>query len=451
MFLVLFNLGVVALIVVSAPNRKDPYRLFGWAIALLTLCRITGLSADFVHTSFLQRLLLNVDFVFGLLAAQMYLEFTIKILFAKEKRVHILRIVFRSVTLLLITILLLTDLIIKDVEYTTAGVSFVSGYLDYFFVAFIVLETIIAALLLMKAYRSTTIVDTKNNLRFVLLGSYAIVSFMILMLISERLLVTSRVITPLTSRRLVAYIGEAGIIAFVGITGYGILRHRLFGIRIWLGRTVFWLGIALSGLLLSYLIAVAESKILGSVFDLPVIIINLFFAIFVALFLAFTEKHWRKLINIWLGRMSFDEDELLNVFKSELSALQSPEDKPTLFLNYIDKLFNPSKIAILSFGKEEGMLTLYKNFSDTDKKILEDEENLNKLINDIGVGAFDIKNANQDSSLLLLIKALGVNLVVMALDKELIVLLGIPKAGEYNHKGSKLLVGLLNEMSTQNF
>ena len=444
MFLVLFNLGVAGLVAVVSWKDKA-YRFFSLSIVALTAYEISSLLSDFPFGQLEQSYLIKADFVFGLLAAFLYFLFAQSLTMKSHNFSTIYTAVLGITTALFAILALFSNQIIKRVHVYDYGVDFSSGLLDYLFVVFIITEISIALSLLLKRHKTTQAVERMRS-KYILAGSISIVSTTIVFLLLERLLITSEILeVGVSAKMLITRIGDLGVIAFVGITGYGILRHRLFGIRVWLGRTVFWLGVSLFGLVSAYVIALLESRLLGSIFSLPVMIINLFVALFFALLLAFTENYWRKQINIWTGKISFDEEELLEIFKSEIAKVQDTEDRLGLFLNYINRLFGPSKIAVLAFKEEDEMLSLYEGFNEGDKKLLEDENNLNRLINGIGTDVLNVENFTEDSSLLLLLKALNINLVLSTHDKEMVVLLGAPRTGEYNHKGSRLLRGLLME------
>lgn len=443
---------VLGFLVYSSNPKKHTNRMY--LIFNLALCvwvwfesmaNMTFLSTD------LMKLGLRIDFVFAPITAYIFYVFADDFPVKKSGRgLAAKRLVLLIVALMFSLTSYFTDLIIADLGVNQMGTVQTSGLLDPLYSVYIFVLLMLGLWSLYKRVRSADEGHIKTQAQYMLIASiFPVVT------VSVALLILWRVFNPSDPQnRLVVdtlpSIARTSTLVLTYTTAYAIVKHRLFGIRIVLGRLVFWFGVAAFLFFAFYGVITLENNVFGSVTSPEMIVLNLVLAFMLAMLFSYYEKQLRDFVERYVVRYGFDVDEVVRRFNEDVLENSGTENIVSTLFATINKILSPEKQGFFVAQTGQGgdvVESSYQNFSSEDVQLLEENELINNFFDlTDSIKVVGIDSVGNDVQLLTLMKALDVDAVIPANREGLsaVYFIGTKKNGQkYSEKELSLVQELV--------
>lgn len=378
-FIALANL-ILGFLIISR-NPKNPTNVIFFILILLLV--IFDLSSHYVDQPVLkielQSLMLRVDYFSGVMTAYFFLLFSYNFPKFKGFLSNKLLLFLFAMSFVGGVIAFSTDLMIRDVQATLDGTLFTLGPMDLPFIAFCLGMGFAGIYLLVKSLKSNY-GEERLRVTYVILGSSITAGIILVSLIVERVLLQLGLVDYIPLVRMSRF----STIIFTLFTTYAIVRHRLFGIRVVLGKLLFWVGTATFLFTVFYVVALLEQQYLGSFTSPGVITLNAFLALFIGLLFHRYERNLYKLVNRYIVYFTYDPKEVTEDFITEVTTIKTEQDVFDKLFSTVKETLNPIKqgieVGVLNEGSGEPTV-LWQNVSQDEIKQVENTELINEFMN----------------------------------------------------------------------
>lgn len=230
----------------------------------------------------------------------------------KVEKFSTLRRIYNLSGVILAFVTVLTNWFIKDIEIYDWGSSVIDG--DYFFIwATFISIGFLSPLQYIFRYKGYS-ASERQRLKFFILALVVVIlaNIFVHMVVARLILKTDE-----------AYRwGNYSTIILLVAIGYTIVKHRLFGIRFVVGKSIYIISLSLIPFVTFYGVEVFLRKYLGGIYSSPAIVLGFFFAVLFIYFLFFANTRLNKFVNNKIIHTGFDPDlereKLVKVISSEL-------------------------------------------------------------------------------------------------------------------------------------
>lgn len=264
-----------------------------------------------------------------------------------------------------ISILSFTDVIVQYVEikYGFSDIVFGDGIIIYA-VYFLLLLVFSIYTLFRKFHRSQGIERLKIQYLFV--G---------IILTSAGTIITNLIFPIIFNNFELSNIGTGFSIFLVSFTGYSIIKHRLFGIRMLLGSIFTMSIVAIFTFVMFYGVLTFENVIFESPFELESILANVFIAFIFSILFVNIYNYASKVIRRSFIHSAYDPTIELEKFNSLISEKLNFKDVNSVIKQYLSDLFKIKEITLfLNKDNSDSFFSI-----DEDKKI--SKEIISKFFN----------------------------------------------------------------------
>jgi signal transduction histidine kinase len=161
--------------------------------------------------------------------------------------------------------------------------------------------------------------------------------------------VLSMVILPLFGLTSISILGPFATILFLSSIAYSLVKHRLFGIKFVVGRTLYVLLIALFPFGTFYIIYALQQRLWGTIFSSGALITGFFFSIIFVYILLFANNQITKVINEKIINSGFDPQKAKDELIKTLSTLLELDKVVTSILSTIHTTIAPVGSGVIIF------------------------------------------------------------------------------------------------------
>lgn len=254
-----------------------------------------------------------------------------------------------------ISILSFTDVIVQQVEIKDgfSDIVFGDGIIIYA-IYFLLLLIFSIYTLFRKFHRSQGIERLK--IQYLFLG---------IILTSAGTIITNLIFPILFNNFELSNIGAGFSLFLVSLTGYSIIKHRLFGIRMLLGSIFTMSTVAIFTFVMFYGVLTFENAIFESPFDLDSILANVFISFIFSILFINLYNYASKVIRRSFIHSAYDPSIELEKFNSLISEKLSFNDVNLVIKQYLSDLFKIKEITLfLNKDESDSFFSI-----DEDKKI----------------------------------------------------------------------------------
>lgn len=239
---------------------------------------------------------------------------------------------------------------VAKVTVNEGNISPTFGSTYAFYAAFLLFSFIYSLYTLVKKYRSTIGID-RVRIQYLFFGFF----FALFIPIVTNFLV----VIILDSSALVVF-GPLAILILDAFIVYSILKHRFLGIRLVIGKFIYFsylIGIVYAGL---YTIIVLESKFIDSPLSTAAILLNIPLVGLGILFYELSSEVVRNILNSKIISVNFDPNVERSNFSDEVSRILDVNKLGKLFINKFHRFYDPSRSSIFLIGKSNSTLFFHE-------------------------------------------------------------------------------------------
>lgn len=378
------NLGTILIILTALGNLilgglvyyKDPKKLNNRLFILLIISvNIWILSSHFsnhVDSNYVSALLLKIDFAAGAFATLFFVLFTYCFPSRLSNISNIVFVILIGLASISSIISIFTNLLVNDTLLLQNGIAYKQGVLDIPFAIYIFIQLCFGMYLLILKLTKLQGYD-KLQTEYIFIGAVIpiiLISFFNLLIgkISNLNFAQSTMVIDI-----IPSIGRFSVAIFTIVTAYVMLKHGLFGVRLVISRVIYWISLVIIQFLSIYLYV-------NYITDKTLLII---FSIFITVISLFYSKHiWPK-VQRYITQVFWEEEEIINNFNYKLTQTTSFSQACIELFDLIKITFKSSKQMILIYKQDfnQDIRIEKEGFSDSDIKIITQENTLNYFVN----------------------------------------------------------------------
>lgn len=277
-----------------------------------------------------------------------------------------------------------SDLLLKGVTYAEDGTQILlMTDLEYLYFALLAVPVLLGLGILIKVFQDL-IGQERVKVGFVLLGSLvtSCTSLGVQLLEMNNPLGVFEGIIFLRPTVLWE-ISRSSFIVFFLCTSYAILRHRLFGIRVVLGKSLLWFGISAFFFTGFYLVVWVEQLFLDDIFSPTGIFVNVIVATLMAIIFSMYEKQLQDRIynNILYAR--YDPEQVMASLIQKISMDQSLNTIVAKLFETFEHTIRAGKIFVMVLPKSKDAVepqSFALKFASTELSQIESDEVINTLL-----------------------------------------------------------------------
>lgn len=338
--IVFTNLYFVYLISKTQPKKelRKVFSLLSMGIAGWILFAHLG---DITNSSDLSILFNRIVYDFLTITGLALLNFPF--VFPKERDLFILfRKLMTVIGVVIITVTTFTPWILKDVQIFEWGASNVDG--NYFFVWAMFLTigffSPFQYIFLWKKYSA----QEKQKLKYLILGLFLFISANVFVhMILGRLI--------LKSDEAYRFGNYSAIFLLVAI-GYSIAKHRLFGLRFVLGKTMYYLFVALIPFASFYIIEYLLRTYVGGIYSPASVLLGFIFSLFFIYILLIANTSINRFITRRIINTGYDPEQIRDMLAKKFSKELHLSIISEEIINVINETISPTSLCLVIFNQQ---------------------------------------------------------------------------------------------------
>jgi len=229
--------AIVMGLVTFIRNPKSIENVYFFLLNLfISLWIICNYFSSFVSVDFV-KILVSFDFILALLMTFTLFIFSCVFvgLLRKGSILIWLNAILYGSVMALMALIFFTQLIISNIVTSEGGINVIPGNLYWLYSVILVIPIVASVLVFIWGYRKSNIIK-KTQIKFI---SFGLGIAAALLLVTN--LVLPRLITSVSLATIVQESGYLGIIIFLGMTTYAIVKHQLLDIRMVVARSVTYI------------------------------------------------------------------------------------------------------------------------------------------------------------------------------------------------------------------
>lgn len=394
-FAVLGNFFLAGLVFARRPNSNAHHIFSSFMFVLSLWAAASFLSGLNILRDQWQIFFLYLDFFVAPFVVFMFVVFSSYFPTEKSITSTVIHMLFLASAVFFATLAVATNLVIADLAVVDGGVAYDQGLADLYYILFVFVGIVYGCLNLWRRYQQS-VGSEKLQTKYVMLGStLCAVTITITIIALNRYFNLDYSVDPFV----VEVLPDVGVSSSVLITlsiAYTVLRHRLFGIRIVIGRLLFWFGIAAFLLGAFYGVAEIEMRIFGSLFHPGVMILNLFVAFLIAMIFSLYEKSLERLIDRYIVNYYYHPQQVFEAYTLKVIREIDPAVIIQRLFETMNQTLKPVNqgifLARLDNGVHEELFEVWQGISDDEVRAIESGDLLNQLMKHDTESGFVLKS-----------------------------------------------------------
>jgi len=382
LFAILGNLIFSIVVYLHKPGER-PNQIFLLFTLSAVVWMISSLLAETSTDPHSSLMFLRIDYAAGLTSGYLLWLFTS---YFPQKQSFPSRIqlwIGFIVTVLFGFLTVFTQLVVVGLKPSVAYTTSIPGTLDIVFVVIILFFVLISAYTLVQQYRLSK-GHQKLQVQYVSIGLLIPVFFIAIVGLGLARLVDYGVITLplelLTSLRRTFVITT---VFFFIMASAAIIKHKIFGLRVLIGKFLYWVSLAVFYTATIYLIMWFGTEQSSQLFSLNTIIIHVLLIFLSAFTLSIFDKDIQNLINEHLVRFWYDPDQVTEQFIIVANARISSNSLAELVFDTVEKTMSPSKQLILisdTSDQSDAFVSFSRGISDEYMKKITSPDTLQEVL-----------------------------------------------------------------------
>lgn len=339
-YITAFLLSLTLALLLLARSKRVQARLFASISVATSLWIVCNFLADNTTTISAAMFWTRIAIVFPILIGPLFWNFSNVFPLDGEDRLD-KRFLYSMLSTIPLLILVPTRFNVESVEFIEFGISFEPGFLYSFFSVYLVGFLVASFYKLYKKFR-TSIGIARSQL-------IVMVSGIILTFITG---ITATLFLPILGYSSLSFIGPISSPFYIIATSYSLLRHRLFGIKFVLGRTIYIIVIALVPYSWFFMIYFVQTELWGNVYSRGSLISGFFISILFVYFLLFARNRLTDFINEKIINPGFDPQREIDHLTQKLSETLDLDLVMSEVLSTFANTVAPETMGVLAFDRE---------------------------------------------------------------------------------------------------
>lgn len=342
----------LAVLVLLRSRRKAGilFSALTFSVAIWILCNF---MADNTRNVDIALLWSKFALIGPILIGPLFLIF-VEVFSVEDVKLDIRKVIVLISTAIPLLALTPTSLNIRSVELQEFGITFTPGVLYIVFMLYFGIFLIISFHRLFKKYKIAKGVF-RSQILFLSIG----------IVLTITLAIVTAAILPILGYSSTSFVGPVSSLVFLSTTTYTLLRHRLFGIRLIVGRTIYIVAIALIPFASFYCIYYIQEVIWGGIFKAGSFVSGFFFSIAFVYFLLFANTRLTRFINTKIINPGYDPQKERDKLSKALSTMLSLDQVAQRVMSLLMKTTKPTSASILIFDLNSRKL-LFQNSNQFD-------------------------------------------------------------------------------------
>lgn len=342
LILIVISFSTLFYFIFKQGSKSAPNRSLSLMIVSIILWSLVNYFENDTKNIQIAQLLLYLDFIFGPFITYYFLKFCL--VFTKSKLYRFNKIFFALTWLIIFFVIF--GLVIKNIKFFEGTLVFDPGSFYLFYSIILFIDIILGVYVLFKEFLKAQGLY-KVQLLYVLLG----------LLVSGAIaLITNLILPQLGVIDInILRLGIYGMIFFIGLTSYAILKYRLMDVRVIIRRsavfTVLVLIITALYAVLSYLLSVSFTQLFGIQ---SVILNGVLMAILVALGFEPLKKWLSEVTDSFLFKAEYKPQEVLGEFSEHLTTTLDLYSIRDFILSGLLKIFKNKFTSLFLLDEEKG-------------------------------------------------------------------------------------------------
>ncbi|MBN1325574.1 GAF domain-containing protein [Candidatus Falkowbacteria bacterium] len=322
----------------SAPNRS-----LSLMIVSIILWSLVNYFENETKNIQIAQVLLYLDFIFGPFITYFFLKFC---LVFTQSKLYKYNKIYYAFTLLIIFFVIF-GFVIKNIRFFEGTLVFDPGFFYLFYSIILFLDIILGIFVLFREYLKAQGLY-KVQLLYVILG----------LLISGILgLITNLILPQLGVINLtILRLGIYGMIFFIGLTSYAILKYRLMDVRVIIRRSAVFTVLVLIITALYAVLSYALSVFFTQLFGIESLILNgVIMAVLVALGFEPLKTWLSYVTDSFLFKAEYKPQEVLQEFSAHLTTTLDLYSIRDFILSGLQKIFKNKFTSLFLLNEERGV------------------------------------------------------------------------------------------------
>lgn len=347
-YIISFVFSLLLALVLVARSKRVSARIFFAIILCVSSWILSNYMADNAFNEKIALFWAKAALAGPILIAPLFLSFSI-VFPSEDNKFSRRELIYSLLSSLPLLLLLPTSMNVKSIEFQEFGITFSPGPLYIIFVIYFAVCMVYSCFILVRKYRSSVGVF-RSQIKLLGLGATMTVFVAILF----------TALMPLIGYSSTSFIGPLASLFLLTTATYALLRHKLFGIRFIIGKTVYIVLIALTPYGFFYLVFLLQTFLWGSVFSLGAATSGFFMAIGFVYFLLFANNRLTRFVNDKIINEGYDPQVEKEKFIKKLSLLLSLNEIAVLIMDLFGRTVAPEKKAVFVLGSKENKLLYQK-------------------------------------------------------------------------------------------
>ena len=341
--ILLLNLYILFGLVRTKEERDRKKRMiFATTIFCVIFWVLSILFTDlFYKDTNISAWLSRFSFFFSSLIALSFFFFSLEF-FQKEKKISTLYIYLFTAISLFFSFLTLTDKIVDWVYIEKNLLKTNFGHFYIIFAIYLVLSFLISSFLLLISYKKQNRSREKVQTLLILTGS----------LISIGTSLITNILLPILKVGEIRSLGPLTLVFFLGFTYYSIIQYRFLSIRIIIGRSLYFLLLAIIPYIVFYVTFILQEYIWGGIFTAGALITGWFIALGFIYFLFIANTKITRFINKNIINKGYDPQIILDALVDKLSIELRLENVIKIIKEEMDKSLKPKIGGVIIFNSD---------------------------------------------------------------------------------------------------
>ena len=387
---VILGLSSGVLVLLSDPKDIIKRYYFYLTLGMVGFAITNILTKDVSISHELRDAILRANFSFAILSAIVFFLFSWK--FSRRGdllKVRVQRWVALFVPILFFFLVILSgfsNMYIANIYYDSEDLQlFTTTAFDLTYLLCIVVPILSGLFLIFSDYRFSETKEEKSRNGLFLLGSIITGVVTIIVLLVQRYFIINGLVSFFVVDTLPA-ISRYSFIIFFLFTTYAILRYRLFGIRVILGKLILWLGIAVFFLTGFYSVLWLEQKAIQDIFSPVGIFLNSVVAIILAVLFSLYEKQLEERIYNTIIYAKFDPGQVVELLAQRLRLDSELQTQVAALFQTFERTIRTSKMFVMVIPKSTEAvepISVAINFTSDEQGKIETGEVINSLLENV--------------------------------------------------------------------